>query len=38
MVTWDGKDNSGVSVASGVYFYKLTAGKFTATEKMVMMK
>jgi hypothetical protein len=38
MITWDGKDNSGVSVASGVYFYKLTAGKYSATEKMVMMK
>jgi hypothetical protein len=37
-ITWDGKDNAGTSVSSGVYFYKLIAGKFSATEKMVMMK
>ncbi|MCK4403597.1 MAG: T9SS type A sorting domain-containing protein [candidate division Zixibacteria bacterium] len=38
VVTWDGKDLAGVEVASGVYFYKLTAGGFSATQKMVMMK
>jgi|GEM_PF-1508186 len=38
VVTWDGKDYAGVEVASGVYFYKLTAAGFTATQKMVMMK
>jgi hypothetical protein len=38
VVTWDGKDNAGSEVSSGVYFYKLTAGGFSATEKMVMMK
>ncbi len=38
VITWDGKDNAGNSVSSGVYFYKLIAGKFSATEKMVMMK
>jgi hypothetical protein len=38
VVTWDGKDNSGSEVSSGVYFYKLTAAGFSATEKMVMMK
>jgi len=37
-VTWDGTDNSGNSVASGVYFYKLRAGDFTDTKKMVMLK
>jgi len=38
VITWDGKDLAGVEVASGVYFYKLTAASFTATQKMVMMK
>ncbi|MGB7062458.1 MAG: T9SS type A sorting domain-containing protein [Candidatus Zixiibacteriota bacterium] len=38
VVTWDGKDNAGSEVSSGIYFYKLTAGSFSATQKMVMMK
>lgn len=37
-VTWDGRDNGGVSVGSGVYFYRLDAGKFSDTKKMVMLK
>ena len=35
---WDGKNEVGESVASGVYFYTLTAGNFTATRKMLIMK
>ena len=35
---WDGKNAVGESVASGVYFYTLTAGDFTATRKMLIMK
>ena len=37
-VYWDGKNEVGESVASGVYFYTLTAGNFTATRKMLIMK
>lgn len=37
-VTWDGRDNSGVPVASGVYFYRLESGQFTAAKKMVMLR
>ena len=35
---WDGKNEVGESVASGVYFYTLTANDFTATGKMLVMK
>jgi hypothetical protein len=38
VITWDGKDNLGNGVSSGLYFYKLSAGSFTATNKMVMLK
>ena len=37
-VTWDGRDNAGTSVASGVYFYRLDAGKVSDTRKMVLLK
>ncbi|MBI1922621.1 hypothetical protein HYR99_00070 [Candidatus Poribacteria bacterium] len=35
---WDGRNARGEPVASGVYFYTLHAGPFTATRKMVLMK
>ena len=35
---WDGKNALGESVASGVYFYTLIAGDFTATRKMLIRK
>ena len=35
---WDGKNALGESVASGVYFYVLTTGDFTATRKMLILK
>jgi len=37
-ITWDGRDSAGSTVSSGVYFYRLDAGKFSATKKMVMLK
>lgn len=37
-VVWNGKDNSGAQVASGVYFYRMTNGNYTSTKKMVLMK
>ncbi len=35
---WDGKNEAGESVASGVYFYNIKAGKYTSTRKMIMIK
>ena len=35
---WNGEDESGQSVSSGIYFYHLSAAGFTETRKMVFMK
>ena len=37
-VYWDGRNEVGETVASGVYFYTLTAGDFTATRKLLIRK
>jgi flagellar hook assembly protein FlgD len=36
--SWDGKDTKGNQVGSGVYLYRLKAGKKTLTKKMVLLK
>jgi flagellar hook assembly protein FlgD len=38
--TWDGKDELGSAVPSGVYFYRLQAndGEWTSTKKMILIR
>jgi hypothetical protein len=37
-IVWDGKDAQGKDVASGIYFYRLEAGEFTQSKRMVILK
>ena len=37
-VYWDGRNNLGEQAASGVYFYHLSAGNYSATRKMMILK
>jgi hypothetical protein len=37
-VVWDGRNDAGEAVSSGVYFVKMKAGRFTAVQKAVLVK
>ncbi|MBN2829322.1 MAG: choice-of-anchor D domain-containing protein, partial [Candidatus Cloacimonetes bacterium] len=37
-VIWNGKDNDNHNVSSGIYFFKMEAGTYTKTKKMILMK
>lgn len=37
-VQWDGRNGEGIQVATGAYIYKLDAGAFTKTRKMLLLK
>jgi len=37
-VVWNGRDDRGSSVSSGVYYFRMKSGKFSSTRKMVLMK
>ena len=38
VVEWDGRNDAGDPVGSGVYFYRLTTTGFTSAKKMVLLK
>jgi len=38
VVSWDGKDNAGRVLSSGIYFYRMRFGSSNKTRKMVLMK
>ena len=37
-ITWNGKDDNGQNVASGIYLYQMKAGNFVSAKKMVVLK
>ena len=37
-ITWDGMSNGGISVSSGLYFYRMSGPGFVQTKKMLMLK
>ncbi|MCK4404211.1 MAG: T9SS type A sorting domain-containing protein, partial [candidate division Zixibacteria bacterium] len=37
-VSWNGKDNDGKSVSSGIYFYRLETDRFKSAKKMLLLK
>jgi flagellar hook assembly protein FlgD len=37
-VIWDGRNEGGEAVASGIYFYRMAAVDFQATKKLILLK
>jgi flagellar hook assembly protein FlgD len=37
-IEWNGTDENGAGVASGIYFYKLTTDSYVSSKKMMLVK
>jgi flagellar hook assembly protein FlgD len=37
-VTWDGKDNRGILLSSGIYYYQIQANNYRSVKKMTFIK
>jgi len=37
-VVWDGRDNEGIGVSSGIYFYRFKASDFSDIKKITVLK
>ncbi|HPM03779.1 MAG TPA: FlgD immunoglobulin-like domain containing protein, partial [Candidatus Cloacimonadota bacterium] len=37
-IQWNGTDDNGKNVSSGIYFFNMKSGKYTSTRKMILMK
>jgi subtilisin family serine protease len=37
-ITWNGTDQNGSPVSSGIYYYRMRSGKYSSTRKMILMK
>lgn len=37
-VSWDGKDNAGEKISSGIYLYRIEVGTYTSVKKMILMR
>jgi hypothetical protein len=35
---WDGRDDQGLKVSAGVYYYRLVSGGHSASQKVVLLK